>query len=79
MSMTFCSVKCSVNYINMKVTQRMTTTPPWYKVDDACEDTNHKVSLVSYWSTHAFNTANKKGFYYFADLVGCNSVNNVIV
>ena len=63
----------------MKVTQYMTTTPLWYKADDACADTNHRVSLVSYWSTHAFNTANKKRFYYFADPVGCNTSNHVIV
>ena len=63
----------------MKVTQYMTTTPLWYKADDACEDTNHWVSLVSYWSTHAFNTANKNGFYYFADPVGCNASDHVIV
>ena len=63
----------------MKVTQYMTTIPPWYKADDAYEDTNHLVSLVLYWSTHAFNTANKKGFYYFADPVGFNASDHVIV
>ena len=76
---TFCFTTCYVDFIDMKVTQYMTATPPWYKADDACKDTNYRVSLVSYWSTHTFNTANKKGFYYFADPVGCNTSNHVTV
>ena len=57
----------------------MSVPPPWYKADHPCDDAKHKVSLVSYWSTHAFDVANWGGFYYFMDPIGCDASGRVIV
>ena len=57
----------------MKIKQHMSAPPPWYKADDPGTETKDKITLVSYWSTHAFHVANCNGFYYFADPIGCDA------
>ena len=63
----------------MKVTKLMSAPPPWYKANDPTPDMKIKVSIVSFWTKHAFKVATQNCLYYFADPIGCTIQGGVIV
>ena len=63
----------------MKTTQPMSAPPPWYKADNPSYNTKIKVSIVSFWTKHAFKVATQNCLYYFADPIGCTTQGEVIV